>query len=90
MALNSLVDVRDAKFVLFEMLEIDKLGEKYPQYADYDKDTMVSTYDLAEQIAIEQVYPASAPRRQGRMCLQSRHQGSQDPRIVQTGHQGLL
>ncbi|MCX7677796.1 MAG: acyl-CoA dehydrogenase [Spirochaetes bacterium] len=60
MALNPLVDVRDAKFVLFELLEVDKMGQKFPQYADYDRDTMESTYDLAEKIAIEQVYPANA------------------------------
>ncbi len=61
MALNLLVDVRDSKFVLFELLQIDTLGKTYPQYADIDRDMIESTFDLAEQIAIEQVYPANAP-----------------------------
>ncbi len=59
MALNQLVDTRDVKFVLFEMLEADKLN-KYPKFADFDKDTFESTIDLAEQIAVEQLYPTNA------------------------------
>ncbi len=34
MALNPLVDSRDIRFVLFEMLEVDKLGEKFIGYID--------------------------------------------------------
>ena len=60
MALNKLVDSRDVRFVLFEMLEVDKLN-KYAKYADMDRDTLEATLDLAEQIAMEQVYPANAP-----------------------------
>lgn len=59
MALNQLVDTRDVKFVLFELLEMDKLC-KYPKFQDFDKDTFESTLDLAEKLCIEQVYPTNA------------------------------
>jgi alkylation response protein AidB-like acyl-CoA dehydrogenase len=59
MALNLLVDTRDSRFVLFEMLEIEKMN-KFPQHADHDKDTMEATLDLAEQIAVNDVYPTNA------------------------------
>ena len=60
MALNPIVDSRDVRFILFELLEVDKLT-KYDKFADFDKDTFDSTLELAEQIAVEQVYPANAP-----------------------------
>ena len=59
MALNPLVDSRDVKFILFEMLQADKLSA-YPQFAGFDRETYESTLGLAEQIAIERVYPANA------------------------------
>jgi len=59
MALNPLLDSRDLRFVLFEVLEADKLN-RYAQFADFDKDTYEATLELAEQIAVEQVYPANA------------------------------
>ena len=58
MALNPLVDSRDVRFVLFEALEADKLS-KYEKYANFDKDTYEATLELAEQLAMEQVYPAN-------------------------------
>jgi alkylation response protein AidB-like acyl-CoA dehydrogenase len=58
MALNPLIDSRDVRFVLFEMLEVDKMTE-FPRYADYDRDMFEDTLDLAEKIAIEQVYPVN-------------------------------
>jgi len=60
MATNPIIDTRDVKFVLFEMLEIQKLGEKFPKYADYDLETYEETLNLAERIAVDQVYPANA------------------------------
>ncbi|MCP4134818.1 MAG: acyl-CoA dehydrogenase [bacterium] len=60
MALNPIIDSRDLRFILFEMLEVDKFGEKYSQYADYDKDTYDEILNLAERIGVEQLYPASA------------------------------
>ncbi len=54
--LNPLVDTRDVKFVLFELFEIDKLT-KYEYFADFDRDTFESVLDLAEQIAVDVIYP---------------------------------
>jgi len=59
MALNPLVDSRDVRFVLFEVLQADKLS-KYDKFSGFDKDTYEATLDLAEQLAVEQVYPANA------------------------------
>jgi alkylation response protein AidB-like acyl-CoA dehydrogenase len=59
MALNPLLDSRDLRFVLFEALGADKLNQ-YQQFADFDKDTYEATLELAEQIAVELVYPANA------------------------------
>ena len=54
--LNPLVDTRDVKFVLFELFEIENLT-KNELYADFDRDTFESVLDLAEQIAVEVIYP---------------------------------
>ena len=59
MALNPLIDSRDVKFLLFELFEVDKYPEKYPVFADFDKDTFDATFDLAEQLAYEQLYPTA-------------------------------
>jgi alkylation response protein AidB-like acyl-CoA dehydrogenase len=59
MALNSIVDTRDTKFILFELFEVDKLT-KYEKFADFDKDTFEEVVNLAEKIAVEQVYPINA------------------------------
>jgi len=58
MALNQLVDSRDVRFVLFEMLGLDKLTQ-YPKFADFDKSIFEDVLDLAETISVEQVYPAN-------------------------------
>ena len=50
--LNPLVDTRDVKFVIFELLEVDKMT-KYPAFAEFDHDTFEATIDLAEQMAVE-------------------------------------
>ncbi|MCP4132297.1 MAG: acyl-CoA dehydrogenase [bacterium] len=60
MALNPLVDARDIRFSLFELLEIDRLGEKYPRFADFDRETYEEILDLAERIAVEKIYPTNA------------------------------
>jgi alkylation response protein AidB-like acyl-CoA dehydrogenase len=59
MALNPLVDSRDVRFVLYELLELEQLN-RYPKYADYDRDMFEDTLNLAEKIAIEQLYPVYA------------------------------
>jgi alkylation response protein AidB-like acyl-CoA dehydrogenase len=58
MALNPLVDSRDVKFVLFEMLEADALT-RYDAFSDFDRDTFEASIELAERIAISLVYPAN-------------------------------
>jgi alkylation response protein AidB-like acyl-CoA dehydrogenase len=60
MAKNQLVDSRDVRFVLYEMLGVDKLNEKFEKYADYDKDIYDSTIELAETIAVDKFYPSNA------------------------------
>lgn len=59
MAVNPLVDTRDVRFVLFEMLGIDSLGA-YDSFAHFDRDACEAILDLAEKIAVERVYPANA------------------------------
>jgi alkylation response protein AidB-like acyl-CoA dehydrogenase len=59
MALNPLVDSRDVRFVLFEVLQADKLS-KYDKFSGFDKDTYEATLELAEQLAVKRVYPANA------------------------------
>jgi len=56
MALNQLADSRDIKFILFELLEVDSIT-KNEKYADFDKDIFEEIINLAETIAVEQVYP---------------------------------
>ena len=51
MALNKLVDSRDVRFVLFELLDMESL-KKFPRYADYDRDIYEDTLVLAEKIAV--------------------------------------
>ena len=58
MALNPIVDSRDVRFVLFEMLEVDAFT-KLSRFSDFDKDMFEDTLTLAENIAVEQVYPAN-------------------------------
>ena len=57
MALNPIIDSRDVRFVLFEQLELDKFCKKYPVYNDFDHDTLDSTLDLAEKLAVEKIWP---------------------------------
>jgi alkylation response protein AidB-like acyl-CoA dehydrogenase len=52
MALNPLVDTRDNRFVLFEMLQADKLN-KHERFADFDRETFESILELAEKIAVD-------------------------------------
>jgi len=56
--LNPLVDTRDVQFVLYEVLEVEKLL-KYPKYADFDRETFDATIELAEKIAVNELYPTA-------------------------------
>jgi alkylation response protein AidB-like acyl-CoA dehydrogenase len=56
---NPLVDSRDVRFTLFEMLEADKLT-KYAQFSDHDKDIFEDVLNLAERLAVDTFYPANS------------------------------
>jgi alkylation response protein AidB-like acyl-CoA dehydrogenase len=56
---NPLVDSRDVRFTLFEMLEAEKLT-KYPQFSDHDKDIFEDVLNLAERLAVDSFYPANS------------------------------
>ena len=58
MALNPIIDSRDVRFILFEILKVDQLN-KYPKFADFDKDTFEEVISLAEKIAVGKVYPVN-------------------------------
>ena len=59
MASNPFIDSRDVRFVLFEALEVDKFS-RYSQFAGFDKSAYEATLTLAEELALEQIYPANA------------------------------
>ncbi len=59
MGLNKLVDSRDLRFVLFEMLDTGSL-QSFDKFADYDRDMYEDTLDLAEKMAVEEVYPVNS------------------------------
>ncbi|MGO9215675.1 MAG: acyl-CoA dehydrogenase [Syntrophales bacterium] len=52
-------DSRDARYVLFEMLGVDKLNQ-YEKYSGHDREIYEDTLRLAEKIAVEQFYPVNA------------------------------
>ncbi len=60
MANNQLVDSRDVRFVLFEMLELGSLNKKISQYTDYDRDIYEETLNLSETIAVQKFYPSNS------------------------------
>ena len=58
MSLNQLVDSRDVRFIMFEMLEMEKLN-RYDHFKDYDRSVYEDTLNLAEKIALEQFYTSN-------------------------------
>jgi alkylation response protein AidB-like acyl-CoA dehydrogenase len=50
------LNYRNLRFLLFEMLEADKL-KRFPFYADYDRGAMEMALDAAKQIADTHLYP---------------------------------
>lgn len=58
MALNQLADTRDIRFLLFEMLEIQNLL-KFDRFKDFDRETLESVLELAEKIAVDEIYEAN-------------------------------
>jgi alkylation response protein AidB-like acyl-CoA dehydrogenase len=59
MSANPLVDSRDVRFVIFEMLDLPKLT-KNQRYAELDKDMVEDTLNLAERIAVDLFYKSNA------------------------------
>jgi len=59
MSLNQLIDSRDVRFTLFEMLELEKLN-RFDAFKDFDRSVYEDTLELAEKIAVQQFYPTNA------------------------------
>lgn len=59
MSHNPLIDTRDVRFVIFEMLEADKLLQ-YKKFSNLDVEIFKETLDLAEKIAVEYFYPSNS------------------------------
>lgn len=59
MSLNPLIDSRDVRFTLFEMLELEKLS-RFEHFKDFDRTVYEDTLELAEKIALQQFYPSNA------------------------------
>lgn len=55
---NLIVDGRDQAFVLYEMLELEKLCET-PHFKDFSRDMFEMTLEVARKLAIDELYPAN-------------------------------
>jgi alkylation response protein AidB-like acyl-CoA dehydrogenase len=53
---NPVIDTRDVHFILFEMLEVDKMS-KYNKFKDFDRATYDEVIALAEKIAMDKLEP---------------------------------
>ncbi|HDZ23192.1 MAG TPA: hypothetical protein ENH70_01485 [Desulfobacteraceae bacterium] len=53
---NLILDERDQKFVLFEMLEVDKLCEK-PRYQEFSLELFDMILAEAQKLAVNEVFP---------------------------------
>ena len=53
---NPLIDTRDVRFVLYEILNIDSLTS-FEKYSGFDHDTFEATLDLIESIAVKECHP---------------------------------
>lgn len=60
MAHNLLADMKDVRFVLFEMLRAQALTG-YDKFKGYDLEMFTDTLNLAEKIAWEKMYPVDGP-----------------------------
>lgn len=56
---NKLVDLRDARFVLYEQLEIERLCET-EQFGDHSRETFDMIIDTAEKLALNQFAPVNS------------------------------
>ncbi len=53
---NPLIDTRDIRYVLYEILNVDSLAQ-YEKYSQFDHDTFEATLDLIESISVKECYP---------------------------------
>lgn len=53
---NQILDERDQKFVLFEMLEVDSLCEK-PRYQEFSRELFEMILAEAQKLAVNEVFP---------------------------------
>ncbi len=53
---NPLIDTRDIKFVLYEILNVDSLTS-YEKFSGFDHDTFDATIDLVENICVNECFP---------------------------------
>lgn len=53
---NPLIDTRDIRYVLYEILGVDSLTQ-YEKFSQFDHDTFDATIDLAENICVNECYP---------------------------------
>jgi alkylation response protein AidB-like acyl-CoA dehydrogenase len=58
MSLNQLVDSRDVRFVLFELLGLESLN-RFERYKDFDRSMYEDTLNLAEKIALDHYYSSN-------------------------------
>ncbi|TFH42089.1 MAG: acyl-CoA dehydrogenase, partial [Chrysiogenales bacterium] len=54
---NLLVNVRDQRFTLYEMLDIEKELCTLPRFSDHSRDLYDMTIDVGVRLAVEAVYP---------------------------------
>jgi hypothetical protein len=59
MSLNQLVDSRDVRFVLFELLGLESLN-RLERFRDFDRSMYEDTMNLAEKIALDHYYASNA------------------------------
>lgn len=56
---NPLIDSRDIRYVLFEMLNVESLAS-FEKFSSFDRDTFEDVLDLVEKIAVQECYPRFA------------------------------
>ena len=54
--MNQYLSYRNLRFIIFEMLEADKLN-RFPRFADYDRDAFEMALDAAKQISDTHLFP---------------------------------
>jgi len=56
---NPLIDTRDLRYVLYEILDVDGLTA-HDRFSSFDHDTFEATLDLIENISVNECYPCFA------------------------------